>query len=40
MEDDQKKEEKGDDHNCRQIENAGNPGKKLGEKKLGPEAED
>jgi hypothetical protein len=35
MEDDQKKEEKGDDHSCRQIENAGHSNKKLGEEKIG-----
>jgi hypothetical protein len=36
MEDDEKKEEKGNDHDCREIEDPGNLGKKLGEKKLRP----
>jgi hypothetical protein len=40
MEDDEKKEEKGDDHDCRQIEDAGDLSKELGEKKLRPKAKD
>jgi hypothetical protein len=40
MEDDEKEEEKGNNHDGGQVKHARNLGKKLGEKKLGPQTED
>jgi hypothetical protein len=38
MEDDDEKKEKGDQNDCRQVEYAGNSGKKLREEEIGPKA--